>query len=443
MAKDLTPEEFSEYISRSRIYKNVSNKIKDEEAQNKLIRACKNRKFDEDIYGRIYAKQRDAHKKKKGGVWPVEVSLSQGEDKITRAENTFTDMLEEIIGTKFYAHFKTEIHRKEIPDSDDEWRISIRRRNAKDVIDDAFEKKRERFEEEKQKYDSEIMETVIDAANELTSQQALPSWISLIGGAAGAAGAAIGEGLKEPEVIFYGLPIYSVQRFEKATSDRKIKVRAIGDVFLAHQRGSEVNVTIDAKLFGPFKYGILYALLILQERGEKQLETIEEGELQTFIDENSDITAAEAKSAAQDTIKNAGGLLEYEEHRTFPLITQFDIIFNMYLQTIEWHRNIEEGTEVINVHLIFRKWEPKGNIKIFDPESSRRKVYQYPSHSARVRRLLPIMYRFGRFIEESFEGGFRNDLFIEEMRQAHLPELGLDPEELMDIHSLISAGGLK
>ena len=50
--------------------------------------------------------------------------------------------------------------------------------------------------------------------------------------------------------------------------------------------------------------------------------------------------------------------INYEEHQTFPIITQFQILLNMYLQTIEWHRTVEDGQDVIKVHLLFRKWIP-------------------------------------------------------------------------------------
>ena len=38
----------------------------------------------------------------------------------------------------------------------------------------------------------------------------------------------------------------------------------------------------------------------------------------------------------------------------------------MYLQTIEWHTTIEDGKNVIKVHLLFRKYYPTSAYKVFN-----------------------------------------------------------------------------
>ncbi len=59
--------------------------------------------------------------------------------------------------------------------------------------------------------------------------------------------------------------------------------------------------------------------------------------------------------------------MNYETHKTFPIITQFAILTDMYLQTIEWHRTVEDGQGVIKYHLLFRKWIPAESYKVFNP----------------------------------------------------------------------------
>ena len=69
--------------------------------------------------------------------------------------------------------------------------------------------------------------------------------------------------LKPPEVIVGPVPLYSVQRIQRGISDRKIKYRAIGDLFLAHQKGTKDSLRIDGTLFGPQRYLFLTALQAL------------------------------------------------------------------------------------------------------------------------------------------------------------------------------------
>lgn len=155
-----------------------------------------------------------------------------------------------------------------------------------------------------------------------------------------------------PDIIIGTIPFYSAQRIERGISDRILKYRAIGDVFLAHQKGSRDTLRVDLTLFGDLRYLKLYTLAALQTYGETKLKSIEE--LKAM--EGGELTAS---------MKDKN----YESHNVFPIITQSEILLNMYLQTIEWHHSIEEGGyNTIKVHLLFRKHvEPKG-YKILEGE---------------------------------------------------------------------------
>lgn len=166
---------------------------------------------------------------------------------------------------------------------------------------------------------------------------------------------------KKAEVIVGAVPLYSVQRIERAKSDRKVKYRAIGDVFLAHQQGTQDSLRVDGTLYGPFRYYYLWMLIWLQESGEAITKNI------TLSNLDSGGLLQSTKSIDEATNTGSSKLLNYEVHRTFPIITDFSIMLNMYLQTIEWHREVIGGQEIIKYHLLFRKWIAPTSYKPFEP----------------------------------------------------------------------------
>jgi len=156
-----------------------------------------------------------------------------------------------------------------------------------------------------------------------------------------------------PEIICGAVPLYSVQAIERGMSDREVKYRATGDVFLAHQRGTTDSLRIDGTLMGAYRHLYLMFLLRLQNLGEadlKELAMSDAGANSSFNVKSSDITRLES-----------GKPVMYESHRTFPIITQSAVLLDMFLQTIEWHSGIEDGIDIIKYTLLFRKHiEPKG-----------------------------------------------------------------------------------
>ena len=162
----------------------------------------------------------------------------------------------------------------------------------------------------------------------------------------------------KPEAIIGAVPVYSVQYLERAKSDRKLKSRAIGDVFLAHQKGNKDILRLDLTLHGVYKYLYLWYLITLQQEGEASTKNINFDNVKEIMTSNAGLSESENKPHK---------LLNYEVHKTFPIITKNHILLNMYLQTIEWHQSVEEGKNVIKVHLLFRKYFPTGAYKIFNP----------------------------------------------------------------------------
>jgi len=156
-----------------------------------------------------------------------------------------------------------------------------------------------------------------------------------------------------PEAIVGAVPLYCIQSIERGMSDREVKYRATGDVFLAHQRGTTDSLRIDGTLIGPYRYIYLMFLLRLQNLGEAELKELTDKDFNMVSPDNvrkSDIVRFEE-----------GKPVMYESHRTFPIITQTMVILDMFLQTIEWHSSVEDGIEVVKYTLLFRKHiEPRG-----------------------------------------------------------------------------------
>jgi len=163
----------------------------------------------------------------------------------------------------------------------------------------------------------------------------------------------------KPEMICGPVPLYSVQMTERAKSDRKLKNRAIGDVFLAHQKGNRDILRVDGVLDGPLRYTYLWVLVQLQKEGE--------GKAINLSQSNMPVFAEGAPAAIEELETAAKGQLNYEIYKTFPIITQFQILTDMYLQTVEWHRAIEDGQELIRYHLLFRKYFPTNVWRAFNP----------------------------------------------------------------------------
>jgi hypothetical protein len=160
-----------------------------------------------------------------------------------------------------------------------------------------------------------------------------------------------------PDILISAFPFYSVQRFERGTSDRLLKYRAIGDVFLAHQKGATDTLRVDMTLIGPYRNWYLLFLLMLQARGEGSLKELPN--LGTGKDPR-DLPPHEVIKVPKK------GKVEYETHVTFPIITKTSIMLDMFLQTIEWHQEKDRGGhDVVYTHLLFRKHiDPKG-YKVF------------------------------------------------------------------------------
>ncbi len=198
-----------------------------------------------------------------------------------------------------------------------------------------------------------------------------------------------------PDVIIGTIPFYSAQKLERGMSDRALKYRAIGDIFLAHQRGSTDTLRIDLTLFGPYRSWYLLYLLSLEQSGEsrlKELELLETG-----------IKAPVNPLPGEEVRIPKKGKVQYETHTTFPIITNTAYTLDMFLQTIEWHQEKDKGGhDVIYVHLLFRKHvDPKGYV-VFDKNDKTGYTHYGQTLSERRRReyMLDTMWKCAKIGSE-------------------------------------------
>jgi len=199
-----------------------------------------------------------------------------------------------------------------------------------------------------------------------------------------------------PDVIVGTIPFYSAQKLERGMSDRALKYRAIGDVFLAHQRGATDTLRIDLTLFGPYRSWYLLYLLSLEQKGESKLQ-----ELQLI---ETGIKAPVNPLPGEELKIPKKGKVQYETHTTFPIITQTAFMLDMFLQTIEWHQEKDKGgNEVIYVHLLFRKHiDPKGYV-VFDKNDKTGYTHYGETLSERRRKeaMIDTMWKCARIGKET------------------------------------------
>lgn len=201
----------------------------------------------------------------------------------------------------------------------------------------------------------------------------------------------------KPEVFVGGIPLYSVQRIERAMSDRILKYRAIGDVFLAHQRGSLDTLRIDGRFTGPTRNLFLTTLLAFQFIGKSKLSPL------------SNLTRL-GGTASQPADAITGKT--YQTHKTFPVVTQTDILLKMFLQTVNWHQDVDEGgNKVIHYHLLFRKHiEPKGYKRISETSTNPKFSISFDGSRTEVQRnerYVNLLWKTIQFTEESMYGFFQ------------------------------------
>lgn len=171
----------------------------------------------------------------------------------------------------------------------------------------------------------------------------------------------------KPAAVVAGIPFGSIEELSHGISDREVKYRANGGVFLAHQTGGNESLRIVGKAWGPNRFVFLQMLDLLFLYGSETMidafkiaTTVASGLTPIAIDSTfSTIPGAVTIDPWQVIEENNldEGFKEY--HMTFPIITKNRVYLHMFIETYSWRQEIDEnGRKSVTYTLFFRKYEP-------------------------------------------------------------------------------------
>lgn len=154
-----------------------------------------------------------------------------------------------------------------------------------------------------------------------------------------------------PAVIVSGFPMPAIQEVSHAVSDRILKYRATGGIFLAHQEGGDNTLRIIGKAYGPNRYLFLTILDFLFLYGSTKIV-----DYLTYNIETMGTELYPEKSEWQLLDVYSLDELKREKHYTFPVITKNKIYMNMYIETYEFVDSVENGLDCLTYTIFFRKY---------------------------------------------------------------------------------------
>lgn len=164
----------------------------------------------------------------------------------------------------------------------------------------------------------------------------------------------------QPSVVMAGIPMPSISEVSHAMSDRILKYRATGGIFLAHQEGGEQTLRIVGKAFGKNRFIFLTMLDFLFLYGSAKVVDL----FVDFIGINTPFAALPSAIPEEAiTVDPWERINEHsmdqgreEQHLTFPVITKTRIYTNMYIETYEFTESIENGMNCLTYSIFLRKY---------------------------------------------------------------------------------------
>jgi len=172
----------------------------------------------------------------------------------------------------------------------------------------------------------------------------------------------------QPAAVIGGIPLGTVSELSHGISDREVKYRANGGVFLAHQDGGNESLRIVGKAWGPNRFLFLNMLDFLFLYGSSTMidvfreaaDYIESLSIPRYPSLSALTTASTTVDPWQEFELNANDEGFREHHATFPIITRNRIYMSMYIETYSWRQEIEEdGRQAVTYTIFFRKYEPE------------------------------------------------------------------------------------
>ena len=177
------------------------------------------------------------------------------------------------------------------------------------------------------------------------------------------------EARVKPAAVISGIPLGTVTELSHGLSNRELKFRAKGGIFLAHQEGGDQTLRITGKAWGPNRYWFLVMLDFLFLYGQASThdmftKSLRESNLTNVSLKEDDVpigTIGRSPWAKIDLNDVEDGI--EESHLTFPVVTRNRVYGNMYIETYDYRESIELGMNVIEYVLFFRKYLPATRYK--------------------------------------------------------------------------------
>ena len=161
----------------------------------------------------------------------------------------------------------------------------------------------------------------------------------------------------KPSAVVGGIPVGTVEELSHALSDRVVKYRATGGVFLAHQDGGNQSLRIVLKAWGPNRYQFLNMLDMIFLYGQGKIIDLFETE-EHFSKIELDTNTFKKVDPWHDFNKYNIDEGREEFHLTIPIITRNRVYTSMYLETYDTVETIEKGRSSLTISLFLRKYIP-------------------------------------------------------------------------------------
>jgi hypothetical protein len=196
--------------------------------------------------------------------------------------------------------------------------------------------------------------------------------------------------LGKPDVILGVLPLYGVQYLEIARSQDTLEFRSIEAEFLGHQKGGNLGIRVDCILDGTMQNTVANILwwMHLMGREEHDVNTnltpvftnVSSIEVDALSSAGLPVTFGGAQNTSVPSIQ-----IENEEelyaqmsaneslhtttpddmkldvtpwHKTFTLVTPHELVFDCFIETIVFSRDVKEGAKILKCTILLRQFTP-------------------------------------------------------------------------------------
>lgn len=160
--------------------------------------------------------------------------------------------------------------------------------------------------------------------------------------------------LIKPAAVLGTVPLGSVQELSHAMSNRILKYRAAGGVFLADQEGGNQSLRIVGKAYGENRYLFLTILDFLFLFGHAKPKDLLSN---TSVEEVEELEVNKGPWKQFERLTLGQGMTDVRF--TFPVITRNRIYRDMYIETYDLVESVEEGKNVTKYIIFMRKYTPE------------------------------------------------------------------------------------